>query len=259
MYFTFLLKWSWLGSSGSPFSFSWRAKPASDRMTPLWSPCWRVWEAVSHYLFNAPTGAAQLHPEGVKLHFKPRCSAPGQFGGEQVMNGVPKQHLTLPFYLAFPTLCSVLVPQTLSCVNPDNENSPEIPVKVLNCDTITQVKEKILDAVYKNMPYSLRPRAADMDLGVSLKDFLILYSPKQICPDTLAVGIGVGEKKLPEDQGSLYKQRLHIHFSLPSEPNSSSDIKPFWQHTYTQPCTHLLTSTTEWCGTNPGDMHFQRE
>uniref|UniRef100_A0A7N6BDZ6 Plexin-A2 n=1 Tax=Anabas testudineus TaxID=64144 RepID=A0A7N6BDZ6_ANATE len=53
---------------------------------------------------------------------------------------------------------------TLSCVNPDNENSPEIPVKVLNCDTITQVKEKILDAVYKNMPYSQRPRAADMDL-----------------------------------------------------------------------------------------------
>ncbi|CAB1427975.1 unnamed protein product [Pleuronectes platessa] len=53
---------------------------------------------------------------------------------------------------------------TLSCVNPDNENSPEIPVKVLNCDTITQVKEKILDAVYKNMPYSQRPRASDMDL-----------------------------------------------------------------------------------------------
>uniref|UniRef100_A0AAX7TW16 Plexin-A2 n=1 Tax=Astatotilapia calliptera TaxID=8154 RepID=A0AAX7TW16_ASTCA len=53
---------------------------------------------------------------------------------------------------------------TLSCVNPDNENSPEIPVKVLNCDTITQVKEKILDAVYKNMPYSQRPRATDMDL-----------------------------------------------------------------------------------------------
>ncbi|CAL8366964.1 unnamed protein product [Lota lota] len=52
----------------------------------------------------------------------------------------------------------------LNCVNPDNENSPEIPVKVLNCDTITQVKEKILDAVYKNMPYSLRPRAVDMDL-----------------------------------------------------------------------------------------------
>lgn len=50
-------------------------------------------------------------------------------------------------------------------MNPDNENSPEIAVKVLNCDTITQVKEKILDAIYKNMPYSQRPRAVDMDLG----------------------------------------------------------------------------------------------
>uniref|UniRef100_A0AAR2ISC4 Plexin-A2 n=1 Tax=Pygocentrus nattereri TaxID=42514 RepID=A0AAR2ISC4_PYGNA len=53
---------------------------------------------------------------------------------------------------------------TLSCVSPDNENGTEIPVKVLNCDTITQVKEKILDAIYKNIPYSQRPRAADMDL-----------------------------------------------------------------------------------------------
>lgn len=62
---------------------------------------------------------------------------------------------------------SPLIPhlQILNCVNPDNENSPEIPVKVLNCDTITQVKEKILDAVYKNVPYSQRPRAVDMDLG----------------------------------------------------------------------------------------------
>lgn len=69
------------------------------------------------------------------------------------------------FHLCLLPFLSFLVPQTLSCVNPDNENSPEIPVKVLNCDTVTQVKEKILDAVYKNMPYSLRPRAADMDLG----------------------------------------------------------------------------------------------
>lgn len=40
-------------------------------------------------------------------------------------------------------------------------------MKVLNCDTITQVKEKILDAIYKNVPYSQRPRAVDMDLGRS--------------------------------------------------------------------------------------------
>ena len=69
-------------------------------------------------------------------------------------------------------------------MNPDNENSPEIPVKVLNCDTITQVKEKILDAVYKNMPYSQRPRAADMDLG---KGAILLCKTHFIMPIVLYV------------------------------------------------------------------------
>uniref|UniRef100_H3AR86 Plexin A4 n=1 Tax=Latimeria chalumnae TaxID=7897 RepID=H3AR86_LATCH len=55
----------------------------------------------------------------------------------------------------------------VNCENPDNENNPEVPVKVLNCDTLTQVKEKILDALFKNVPYSHRPKAADMDLGRS--------------------------------------------------------------------------------------------
>uniref|UniRef100_A0A674E8C1 Plexin-A1 n=1 Tax=Salmo trutta TaxID=8032 RepID=A0A674E8C1_SALTR len=53
---------------------------------------------------------------------------------------------------------------TLHCVNPENENSPEVTVKGLNCDTVTQVKEKLLDAVYKGSPYSQRPKAGDMDL-----------------------------------------------------------------------------------------------
>ncbi|XP_062248275.1 plexin-A1-like [Platichthys flesus] len=53
---------------------------------------------------------------------------------------------------------------TLHCVNPENENSAEVTVKCLNCDTITQVKEKLLDAVYKGSPYSQRPKASDMDL-----------------------------------------------------------------------------------------------
>uniref|UniRef100_A0A8C7ZHA8 Plexin-A1 n=1 Tax=Oryzias sinensis TaxID=183150 RepID=A0A8C7ZHA8_9TELE len=54
--------------------------------------------------------------------------------------------------------------QTLHCVNPENENAPEVTVKSLNCDTVTQVKEKLLDAVYKGTPYSQRPKASDMDL-----------------------------------------------------------------------------------------------
>nr|XP_031532217.1 plexin-A1 [Vicugna pacos] len=53
---------------------------------------------------------------------------------------------------------------TLNCVNPENENAPEVAVKGLNCDTVTQVKEKLLDAVYKGVPYSQRPKAGDMDL-----------------------------------------------------------------------------------------------
>ncbi|TTG93067.1 Plexin-A4 [Bagarius yarrelli] len=52
----------------------------------------------------------------------------------------------------------------VNCMHPDNEKSPEIQVKVLNCDTISQVKEKILDAIYKNVPYSHRQNASDMDL-----------------------------------------------------------------------------------------------
>lgn len=38
-------------------------------------------------------------------------------------------------------------------------------MKGLNCDTVTQVKEKLLDTVYKGVPYSQRPKAGDMDLG----------------------------------------------------------------------------------------------
>ncbi|KAL3853455.1 hypothetical protein ACJMK2_016991 [Sinanodonta woodiana] len=38
------------------------------------------------------------------------------------------------------------------------------PCKVLNCDTITQAKEKILDTLYRNIPYSQRPWVFDLDL-----------------------------------------------------------------------------------------------
>ncbi|XP_078520777.1 plexin-A3 [Lissotriton helveticus] len=54
---------------------------------------------------------------------------------------------------------------TLNCVCPENtDSSTEIPVKVLNCDTVTQAKDKLLDAGYKGIPYSQRPKAEDMDL-----------------------------------------------------------------------------------------------
>ncbi|UYV69643.1 PlexA [Cordylochernes scorpioides] len=40
----------------------------------------------------------------------------------------------------------------------------ETPVKVLDCDTVTQVKEKALDTIYRNTPFSQRPYKEDLDL-----------------------------------------------------------------------------------------------
>ena len=40
-----------------------------------------------------------------------------------------------------------------------------ITTKMLDCDTITQAKEKALDAIYMNMPHSKRPSVFDVDLG----------------------------------------------------------------------------------------------
>ncbi|XP_062544839.1 plexin-B isoform X1 [Armigeres subalbatus] len=40
----------------------------------------------------------------------------------------------------------------------------KIQCKVLDCDTITQVKSKILDALFKNTPFSMRPSVHDLDL-----------------------------------------------------------------------------------------------
>lgn len=44
-------------------------------------------------------------------------------------------------------------------------NTDNVPVKVLDCDTISQVKEKSLDTIYRATPYSQRPRKEDLDLG----------------------------------------------------------------------------------------------
>uniref|UniRef100_A0A3Q2EE70 Plexin-B1 n=1 Tax=Cyprinodon variegatus TaxID=28743 RepID=A0A3Q2EE70_CYPVA len=44
-----------------------------------------------------------------------------------------------------------------------NESQP-LPCKVLDCDTITQVKEKLLDQVFKSTSFSHRPHADSLDL-----------------------------------------------------------------------------------------------
>ena len=48
-------------------------------------------------------------------------------------------------------------------------------VRVMNTDTISQVKEKILDAFYKNLPFSQWPRAEDVDLGKTNRQLFVSF------------------------------------------------------------------------------------
>lgn len=54
--------------------------------------------------------------------------------------------------------------QTVSVIVQD-EGADAVPVKVLNCDTISQVKEKIIDQVYRTQPCSRWPKADSVVLG----------------------------------------------------------------------------------------------
>jgi hypothetical protein len=58
---------------------------------------------------------------------------------------------------------ALMLLQVLCCVVQD-ELEEEVVVRVLDCDSISQVKAKILDAVYKNTPFSLRPTLDEVDL-----------------------------------------------------------------------------------------------
>lgn len=56
--------------------------------------------------------------------------------------------------------------QTLHIMQEDLDE--KIQCKVLDCDTISQVKSKILDALCKTTPFSLRPSIYEIDLGTVL-------------------------------------------------------------------------------------------
>ncbi|XP_053378224.1 plexin-A2-like isoform X3 [Mercenaria mercenaria] len=63
-------------------------------------------------------------------------------------------------------------PMTIYVQDMEQFGQQSHPVKVLDCDTISQVKEKILDAIYKNAPFSSRPTKQNVDL------VLFAQSPK---------------------------------------------------------------------------------
>ncbi|XP_015599492.1 plexin-A2 [Cephus cinctus] len=76
-----------------------------------------------------------------------------------------------------PMTVYVSISQQTVFVGGMDPNTENVGVKVLDCDTISQVKEKALDTIYRSTPYSQRPRKDDLDLewrtGASGR--LILY------------------------------------------------------------------------------------
>lgn len=61
------------------------------------------------------------------------------------------------------TLMALVGPE--SCGVAGNSEVQRMPARVLDIDTITQVKEKMLDQVYKGTPFSQRPSVHSLDLG----------------------------------------------------------------------------------------------
>lgn len=56
--------------------------------------------------------------------------------------------------------------QTLrASVMTEEKRSDVFEVKVVNCDTITQVKEKIIEVYYRDKPYSECPKPDKLQLG----------------------------------------------------------------------------------------------
>lgn len=69
----------------------------------------------------------------------------------------------------------VSISQQTAFVGGLDPNTDNVPVKVLDCDTVSQVKEKSLDTIYRATPYSQRPRKDDLDLGMfSLKLLFVI-------------------------------------------------------------------------------------
>ncbi|XP_056278000.1 plexin-B1 [Pseudoliparis swirei] len=69
-----------------------------------------------------------------------------------------------PPYWSLGSWLSLSPPQTLMVLVKNGVEVQPSPVKVLDADTITQVKDKILDQVYRGAPFTQRPAADSLDL-----------------------------------------------------------------------------------------------
>jgi len=59
-----------------------------------------------------------------------------------------------------------------------NDGCEPVACKILDCDTVTQAKEKALDAIYRNTPFSQRPAVHHLDLGKTVSAHFNLLSAR---------------------------------------------------------------------------------
>lgn len=137
-----------------------RTESVAERMLSSWftfllykflrecagEPLFLLYQAIKHQVNKGPVDA---------LTSEARCS----LSEEKLI----RQSVDYKNLLVYVSIC----PQTayLSGIDPNIQNDKiEIPLKVLDCDTISQVKDKAIDALYKSTPYSQRPHRDNLDL-----------------------------------------------------------------------------------------------
>uniref|UniRef100_A0A6A7FXH8 Plexin-B-like n=5 Tax=Hirondellea gigas TaxID=1518452 RepID=A0A6A7FXH8_9CRUS len=110
-----------------------------------------LYKAIKHQVEKGPVDAV--------THDARYCLSEERLLREQVTHSPVTLHLIRdePHYEKIP----YSTPQYVAVLGEDGEKAQ---CRVLDCDTISQVKSKILDALYRSTPYSMRPSVHDLDL-----------------------------------------------------------------------------------------------
>lgn len=137
-----------------------RTESVAERMLSSWftfllykflrecagEPLFLLYQAIKHQVNKGPVDA---------ITSEARCSLSEE---KLIRQSVEYKQMTVHVSIS---------PQTayLSGVDPNLQaENMEIPVKVLDCDAISQVKEKAIDTIYKSAPYSQRPSVDNLDI-----------------------------------------------------------------------------------------------
>ncbi|CAM4743164.1 unnamed protein product [Rotaria magnacalcarata] len=109
-----------------------------------------------------------------------------------------------------------------------------VPIKVLSCDSITQVKEKIVDHFYKNIPYSKRPSIEDFDLEWRIGSHMkLLHDDEKV--------------DIPDSNGFLQVNTLAT-YKIHDGARLFLSIKPGVNQTNTSSNSSLFSSQTNSAG-----------